>query len=122
MAEADDDFLVGHALADVGLGFVRRVVALLDLQRHFVGAAVLRAAQRADGAGDAGIDVRARAGDHARRERGRVELVLGVEIERGVHGAHPARRRRPAMQQMQEVAAHGVVVRLDMDARPLCEK
>ena len=94
MAEADHDFLVGHAPADVRLGFVGRVVALLDFERHFVGAAVFRAAQRADGAGDAGIDVRAGAGDHARRERGGVELVLGVQIERGVHGAHPVRRRR----------------------------
>ena len=116
MPEADHDFLVGHAPANVGLGFVRRVVTFLDLERHFVGAAVLGAAQRADGAGDAGIDVGTGAGNHARGERGRVEFVLGVEIERGVHGAHPARRWRPAMQQVQEVPGHRVVVGLDVDA------
>ena len=33
---------------DVGFGLIGRVVALLDLERDFVGAAVLRAAQRAD--------------------------------------------------------------------------
>ena len=108
--------LLGHAPADVGLGLVGRVVAFLDFQRHFVGAAVFGTAQRADGAGDARVDVRAGAGDHARGERGRVELVFGVEIERGVHGAHPARGRRTAMQQVQEMTAHGVVVGLDVDA------
>ncbi len=53
MAEADDDFLRRDATADVRLGLVGRVVALLDLERHLVGAAVLGSAQRADGAGDA---------------------------------------------------------------------
>jgi hypothetical protein len=53
MAEADHDFLGLDAAADVGLGLVRVVVALLDLEGDLVGAAVLRAAQRADAAGDA---------------------------------------------------------------------
>ena len=48
MAEADDDLLAADALADVGLGLVRRRVALLDLAGRLVGAAVLGAAQRAD--------------------------------------------------------------------------
>ena len=93
MAEADDHFLVRDARADVLLGLVRRVVALLDLERDFVGAAVLRAAQRADRAGDRRVHVGARAGDHARGERRRVELVLGVEDERRVHRMHPLARR-----------------------------
>ena len=42
VAEADHDFLVGDALADVGLGLIGRVVAFLDFQRDFVGAAVFR--------------------------------------------------------------------------------
>ena len=49
--------------------------------------------QRADGAGDGGVHVGAGAGDDARGEGGGVELVLGVEDERGVHGAHPQRPR-----------------------------
>ena len=48
--------------------------------------------QRADGAGDRRVHVRARARDHARGEGRGVELVLGVEDERGVHGAHPELR------------------------------
>ena len=97
VAEADDHFLRLDAAADVGLGFVGRVVALLDVEGDLVGAAVLRPAQRADRAGDRGIDVRAGAGDHARREGRCVELVLGVQDQRGMHRAHPqlARRLRP---------------------------
>ena len=47
-AEADHDFLGFHAAADVGFGLVRGVVALLDFEGDFIGAAVLRAAQCAD--------------------------------------------------------------------------
>ena len=118
VAEADDDFLALDARLDVGLGLVRRLVALLHLEGDFVGAAVLRPAQRADRAGDAGIDVRAGAGNHARGEGRGVELVLGVEVERDVHRLDPRLRRRLAVQQVQEVAADRVVVGLDLDARP----
>src|SRR5690606_18580948 len=53
VAEADHHLLAFDPRADVGLGVVWRVVALLDLERDFVGAAVLGATQRADRAGDA---------------------------------------------------------------------
>ncbi len=46
----------------------------------------------ADAAGDGGVHVRAGAGDHARGEGRSVEFVLGVQDERGVHGAHPQLR------------------------------
>ncbi len=49
VTEADHHFLLLDTGADVGLGLVRVVVALLDLEGHFVGAAVLRAAQGTDG-------------------------------------------------------------------------
>src|SRR3546814_1338997 len=39
MTEADHDFLLLDARLDVGFRFVRIVVALLDLERDFVGAA-----------------------------------------------------------------------------------
>ena len=52
MAEAGDHFLRLDAAADVGFRLVRRVVTLLDFEGHFVGAAVLGPAQRADRAGD----------------------------------------------------------------------
>ena len=120
VAEADHDFLVGHAAPDVRLGLIGRRVTLLDHQRDFVGAAMFGAAQRADGAGDAGVDVRARTGDHARGERGGIEFVFGVEIQRGVHGAHPARGRRAPMQQVQEMAAHRIVVGFDVDTAGRC--
>jgi len=44
-------------------------------------------------------------GDHPAGERGGVELVLGVEDERSVHGAHPLGPRRPAVQQVEEMPA-----------------
>ena len=105
--------LLRDARADVRGRFVGRLVAALDLERHLVRAAVLRPAQRADGAGDARVDVRAGARDDARGERRGVELVLGVQNERGVHRAHPRRRRRAPMQQVQEVPADRVVLGLD---------
>ncbi|MNF91437.1 hypothetical protein D3C84_740380 [compost metagenome] len=116
MAEADHHFLLLDAGADVGLGLVRVVVALLDLEGHLVGAAVLGPAQGADGAGDAAEHVGTGAGDHPRGEGGGVEFVLGVQVERGVHGAHPGLARFLAVQQMEEVAADGVVVGLHVDA------
>lgn len=53
MAETDDDFLAGDAFTDIGLRRVRVRIAILNLERHFVRAAVLGTAQRPDGAGDA---------------------------------------------------------------------
>ena len=116
MAEADDDFLALDAGADVGLGLVRRFVALLHLEGDLVGAAVLGPAQCADGAGDAAVHVGAGAGDDAAGEGAGVELVLGVEDQRGVHGGDPALLGLLAVQQVQEVAADAVVVGLDVDA------
>src|SRR5690625_5282126 len=68
MAETDDDFLARHPLADVRLGLVRGLVALLDLEGDLVGAAVLGPAQRADAAGDARMHVAAGARGHAAGE------------------------------------------------------
>jgi len=116
--ETDDDFAPGEARADVGIRTRGRVVTLLGFQRALVGAAVLRSPQRADRAGDAGIDIGAGAGDDACRKRGGVELVLGVQDQRGVHGAHPGGGRRLAVHQVQEVPADRIIRGLDLDALP----
>ncbi len=95
VAEADDDFLaLPRRLDDVGLGFIGAGVAFLDFEGEFVGSAVFGPAQGADAAGDGGVDVGTGAGDDAGGEGGGVELVLGVEDERGVHGLDPASSRR----------------------------
>ena len=120
MAEADDDFAIGDAAANVGLGFVGRVVALLDLERHFIGAAVLGPLERADGAADAGVHIGAGAGDDARGERGSVELVLGIEDERDLHGVGPLGAGRFAVQQMQEVLRERFAVGVDAMRLPWC--
>ena len=96
---------------------VRVLVTLLRFQRHLVRAAVLRAAQRADGPGDGRVDIGAGAGDDARREGAGVEFMLGIQDQRGVHGAHPQRRRRLQVQQAQEVRAHRIVFGLHLDAQ-----
>ena len=116
VAEADDDFLVLDAAADVSLGLVRIVVALLDLERDFIGTAMLGAAQRADGAGDGRVHVRTGTGDHATGEGRCVELVLCIQDQRGVHRFFPQCRRLLAMQKMQEVTTDRVVIGLDFDA------
>ena len=110
VAEADDDFLVLDALADVGLCLVGRGVALLDFEGDFVGAAVLGAFEGADGSGNAGVEVGAGAGDDAGGEGGGVELVLGVEDQRDVHGLDPLGGGGFAVEEMEEVSADAVVV------------
>ena len=109
--------LLRHPATDVALRLVGIGIALLDLEGHLVGAAMLGAAQRADRAGDGGIDVRPGAGDHPGGERGGVEFVLRVQNQRGMHRLAPriALGGR-AVQQMQEMRADGVIVRLDLDA------
>ncbi|MNV14407.1 hypothetical protein D3C71_1050920 [compost metagenome] len=104
-----------HAAADVGLGLVGAVVAFLDLKSHLVRTAMLRAPQRANGAGDGRIHVAARACHHACGEGGCIELMLGIQVERRVHGALPVRAGFGAVQQVQEVRANGVVVGLHLD-------
>jgi hypothetical protein len=116
VSEADDHFFLFDARTNVFVGFIRRFVALLNLERDFVRSAVLRSAQCADGAGEARIHVRAGAGDYTRGERGGVEFMLGVENKRGVHRANPIRRRRTAMQQVQEVRRDRVVVGFHVNA------
>jgi len=89
MAETDHDFLGSQSCLDVGLGLVRGIVAILDFKSHFIGAAMLRAAQGADGPGDGGIHVRTGAGDDPACESRGVEFVFRVEDEGDVHGVHP---------------------------------
>ncbi len=89
MTEADHDFLCFHAATDIGFRFVGRLITRLNIERSFIRAAVLRAAQRADAAGNRRVHVRARAGDHTTRERRCVEFVLGVKNQRRVHCIDP---------------------------------
>src|SRR5205085_4482146 len=115
MAEADDDLLARHTRANVGFRFVRIPVALLDLVRDLVRAAVLRAAQGADAAGDRAIHVGAGARDNAAGEGAGIELVLGVQDERGVHRPYPGGLRLLAVKEMQVMAADRVIVRYRLD-------
>ena len=115
MAEADHHLLGLDTATDIRLRLGGIGVALLDLEGHLVGAAVLWTAQCTDRAGDGGIEVRSGAGDRTGGEGRGVELMLGIEDQRGVHGAHMRRLRRRAVQHVQEMAADGSVVGLDVD-------
>ena len=116
VAEADDDFLVGDARHDVFFSVIRRLVTVHHLEAHFIGAAVFGATQGADAAGDRGVDVGAGAGDDTAGEGRGVVFVFGVEIERGVHRAHPGCRGGLAVQQVQEMTADRIIIGFDVDA------
>src|SRR5690606_28879473 len=103
------------ALADVFFSLIGVLVALLGFKSHFVGTAVLGTAQGADGTGNRGVEVRTCTGDNAAGKGGGVELMLGVQVQRDVHGFFPLGRWLLAMQQVQEVRADTVVVGLYVD-------
>src|SRR4029079_17979119 len=87
----------------------------LYLEGHFIGAPVLGSAQRTDSSRNGGIEVRRGACDDARGKGRGVELVLCIEIERGVHGAHESRARLTPVQQMQQMPADGIVIGFHLD-------
>ena len=66
-----------------------------EIEQHLhhlgVRAAVERSLQRRDAGHDRGVHIRERGGRHARRERRRVQLVIGVEHERHVERARGER-------------------------------
>ena len=77
---------------------------------------MLGAAERANTGNDGGVDVGAGAGHDPRGEGARVELVLGIQDQAGVHGADPLWGRPTAMQEVEEVTTDAVVIRFDVDA------
>src|SRR5262245_16838584 len=84
VAEAHDFFLLGQGVADPGFGTVRCADFVENIHRGFVGAAVERAFEGADGGGDAGMQVGEGRYDTAGGESAGVEFVLGVEDERDI--------------------------------------
>jgi len=63
------------------------VDSLENLEDLFVGPAVERALERADGGGDGGVHIGKRGGGDARGEGGGVQFMIGVQDERDVKGA-----------------------------------
>src|SRR5262245_50710872 len=86
MAEAHDQFLRGDELENTLFCCVRCIEALNELHSGFVGSAVQRTSQGADGAGDRRIEVRQGRSNRAGGEGRCVKLVLGVENKRRVYG------------------------------------
>ena len=84
-----------------------RARRIADLEQHrqhvLVGAAVARALQRRDGGGDRGVQVGQRGDGHARRERRRVQLVVGVKSQHEVQHPRDLRGRLASLEQIEEV-------------------
>ena len=73
----------------------RRADLLEHVDDAFIGAAVQRALERADGGADRGIHVAERRGDDARGEGAGVEAVLGVQHVGHVERLRGFRRSAP---------------------------
>src|ERR1035438_10269849 len=104
MAKAGDFLFRGEHALDV---FDRVGTGLVDgiEQAHhaLVGAAVQRAFERADGAGNSGVDVGQCSGDDAGGEGGGVELVVGVKDEGDIEGASGGFGRLDAVEHPEKI-------------------
>ena len=112
MTKADDHFFIFNTTTDISLGFIRVVIALLNIERDFISTAMFGAAQSTNRTGDCREHIGTCTGDDTARKSGCIELMLGVQNQRGMHCTHPQLRRRFTMQQVQEVTADRVVVGL----------
>ena len=119
VAEAGDLLLGGehvlHVFDGVGAGLVDGVE---QAHHGFIGAAVQRALERADGAGDGGVNVGEGGGDDAGGEGGGVQFVVGVQDEGDVESAGGGLGGLFAVEHPQEVAGvgEGAVGRNDFEA------
>ena len=116
MAESHDDFLARQHAAHRLHGRGRRVEAVDQLHRRLVGTAVQGTAQRTNGTGDAGVDVRQGRSAYPRSERRGVELVFRVENQRHVEDPPEQVVGRLALERRQEMSGHRVLVGVHVDA------
>src|SRR5215813_828587 len=86
MAEAHDQFLRGDELENAFFRRVGCVETLNKLHSGFVGSAVQRTSQCANGAGDGRIEIRQGRSNRPGGEGRCVKLVLGVENKRCIYG------------------------------------
>ena len=104
MTEAGNFLLVGQHVFHM----LHRVFApLVDLKQHahhrLIGAAMQRALQGADGAGDGRMHVRKGGRRDPRGEGGGVQFMVGMQDQRHVQGFFRGRRRLFAVQLEQEI-------------------
>ena len=110
MADAHDLLLLRQHALDVGVDFVFAADFLEHVDDAFVGAAVQRAFQRADGRGDGGIKIGQRRDGDARAEGRGVHAVIGVQDKRHVEGVARFLRLRLAVDQIKEMRGLGQIV------------
>src|SRR5580658_5291674 len=115
MPETDDHFLRFKPPADIGFGFIRVLVSLLDFERDFVRASVLLSAERSDSTDDRRIDVGAGGGYNARRERGGIEFVLGIKRKGRMHSPYPRLLRRLAVENVKKMPPDRLVAGLNFN-------
>src|SRR6202011_226980 len=81
-----------------------------------VRATMLGPTQGPNSTSDTRMHIRTRARNHPRTERRGVELMLGVQDQRRVHGTYPGRRGVPPVQEMQEMPTDRVILGVYIDA------
>ena len=87
VADAHDAAFVGQAILDVRVDLVDLANLVEHLDDALVGAAVQRALERADGAGDGAVHIAERCDGHAAAEGAGVKAVVGVQDVANVDGA-----------------------------------
>src|SRR5439155_22708120 len=116
VAEAHDELFRGDEIEYASFRLIGRRESFYQLHGCLIGAAVQRAAQRADGAGYSRIKVGYGRGDRPRGEGGGVEFVFGIENERYIDGAPVQVVGLFAVDQMEKVAGAAVIVGLGLYA------
>jgi hypothetical protein len=96
VAESHHHLFGGELLVHPGLGPIGRADVREHFQHLLVGAAVQRALEGSDGGRNSGMHVGAGGDDRASGEGGGIELMLGVEHERGAEDSDMRLRRRVA--------------------------
>ncbi len=109
MAESHHHLLGGELLVHPRFGPVGRADVREHLQHLLVGAAVQRALEGSDGGRDAGVHVGAGGDDRAGGEGGGIELMLGVEHERGAEDGNMLVRRRMAGEPLEQRPGNGTL-------------
>jgi hypothetical protein len=102
-------FFWARQFLDVGVDLVEAADLLEHVDDAFVGAAVERALEGADGGGDRGVDVRERRDGDAGGEGGGVHAVIGMEDVGDVEGAGRVLARFLAGDEVEEMGGLGEV-------------
>ena len=106
VAEAHDPVLAGEALLDVRLHVVHGANFIEHVHHFFIGAAVQRTLQCANGRSDGAVHIAERANGDARCKGAGVQTVVGVQNQANVKCFRNGNRWARTIQHVQEVGGH----------------